>query len=71
MKITKCPNGRVSIDQSGYIRQVLERFGMTNSKPVSTPLVPGAHLVKATDSNDDDVDLKLYQGIVGSIMYAS
>jgi len=41
---------------------------MSNSKPVSTPLAPGAHFTK-TKTGHGDVDAKLYQGIVGSIMY--
>ena len=69
MRITRNPNGRISTDQSGYIHQVLEWYGMLNSKPVSTPLAPGACLIKATKLDDRDVDLKLYQGIVGSIMH--
>ena len=40
---------------------------MSNSKPVSTPLVPGARLAKVTGAGN--IDAKLYQGIVGSIMY--
>jgi len=41
---------------------------MSNSKPVSTPLALGGRLVRMTGSNGD-IDSKLYQGIVGSIMY--
>jgi len=66
MRITRTSGG-ISIDQGGYVRQVLERYGMSNSKPVSTPLAPGARLAKAMEAGD--VDAKLYQGIVGSIMY--
>jgi len=69
MKIARTSDGRISIDQGGYIRQVLERYGMSNSKPVSTPLAPGACLTKATRAHHGDVDAKLYQGVVGSIMY--
>ena len=69
MRITRTPDGGISIDQNGYIRQILERFGMEASKPMSTPLAPGARLVK-TDLDDGDTDLKLYQGMVGSKMYA-
>jgi len=36
---------------------------------MSTPLAPGARLVKTTKLDYGNVDLKLYQGIVGSIMY--
>jgi len=69
MRITRDPsNGSISIDQTAYIRSILERFGMEASKPVSTPLATGSRLVKATD-DDSNIDLKLYQGIVGSIMY--
>ena len=68
MRIMRNPDGKISIDQSGYICQVLERYGMSNSKPVSTPLAPGARLAKAGDLGND-VDSKLCQGIVGSIVY--
>ena len=30
--------GRLWLSQGGYVRKVLERFGMDNAKPVSTPL---------------------------------
>jgi len=62
-------NGSISIDQTAYIRSILERYGIEASKPVSMPLAAGARLVKAVDGNGD-VDLKLYQGMIGSIMNA-
>ena len=31
--------GRLWLSQSGYVRKMLERFGMENAKLVSTPLV--------------------------------
>ena len=52
MKITRTGD-RISIDQSSYIRQILERYGMSNSNPVSTPLAPGARLVRMTGPNGD------------------
>jgi len=64
MRITRTSDGGISIDQNSYIRQILERFGMEASKPVSTPLAPGAGLIKA-DLNNGDTDLKLYQRMVG------
>jgi len=36
---------------------------------MSTPLAPGACLIKVTQSNHGQMDLKLYQGMVGLIMY--
>ena len=43
---------------------------MWDSRLVLTPLPTGALLVKGTESNHGDVDLKLYQGMAGSVMYA-
>ena len=41
-------NKRLTIDQSGYVKDVLERFGMADANPHHTPLPAGAdmHLVK-------------------------
>ena len=41
---------RIQLAQSGYTRQILERFDMESSKPMSTPLATGTKLIKATDS---------------------
>ena len=59
----------IHISQSGYNRTILERYGMQNSKPASTPLSTSARLVKATIM-DVLTDQKEYQSIVGSLMYA-
>jgi hypothetical protein len=59
----------IHINQSGYNRTILERYGMQNSKPASTPLATSARLVKATIT-DILTDQRGYQSIVGSIMYA-
>ena len=62
--------GTLSIDQRGYLEGVLKRFGMDECKPVSTPLEAGKNLTK-TDENDEGVDTKRYQEIVGSLIYAA
>ena len=59
----------IHINQSGYNRTILERYGMQNSKSASTPLSTSARLVKATIM-DVLTDQKEYQSIVGSLMYA-
>ena len=48
---------------------ILERFGMQEAKPASTPIATGTKLVKFKD-NDEIMDQKLYQSIIGSEMYA-
>ena len=62
-------NKLIHINQSGYNRTILERFGMTNSKTANTPLPNGARLTKATIT-DVLTDQKEYQRMVGSLMYA-
>ena len=60
---------QLHINQSGYINSILERFGMEDSKPAPTPIATGTTLYKAMDG-DALVDLKPYQSLVGSQMYA-
>ncbi len=47
------PNKCLEIDQSQYLRGVLQRFGMADANPNPTPLPSGAdvHLVKNTTSH--------------------
>src|SRR5271154_2022133 len=56
------------ISQPGYIRTILNRYGMQDSKPANTPLPTGVRLAKAA-TTDILTDRKDYQSIVGSIMY--
>src|SRR5271155_3881687 len=58
----------IHISQPGYIRTILERFGMQDSKPANTPLSSGARLTKAK-ATDTLMDQREYQSMVGSIMY--
>jgi hypothetical protein len=43
-------------------------MGMTDCKPVKTPVDPDSHLVKATEE-EVGVDQQVYQSMVGSLMY--
>lgn len=52
--------------QSGYINELLNRFRMIESKPVCTPIVPGAKLIKNEDAQDDNLP---YRELVGSLTY--
>ena len=63
--------GVVSINQTQYVSKVLARYGMSDCKPVSTPLPENLHLELATD--DDDVKQASsfpYLEAIGSLMYA-
>lgn len=57
----------IFISQGKYAKEILERFGMDNSKPVDNPVVPGYKLCKK--GSGDEVDATLYKQMVGSLMY--
>lgn len=67
--------GIISIDQSSYIAEILERFGMENSHPVSSPLDTNVTMSKAMcPANDVEKGAMFdipYQEAVGSLMYAA
>lgn len=39
LEIKREHDGSVSVSQTAYTNKILERFGMSNCKPVSTPIV--------------------------------
>jgi hypothetical protein len=61
---------RLEIDQSGYLSDVLEHFGMADASPHNTPLPTGAdeHL-KKFDGQASASDIKHYQSLIGSLLY--
>ena len=58
------------IGQPAYTEKVLHRFDMHNSKPVGSPVNPDVKL-SACENPDDVYDQKLYQAVVGSLLYLS
>ena len=57
----------IIICQSKYIRELLKRFKMETSKCINTPMSLSCKLDK--DENGKSVDLKLYRGMIGSLLY--
>jgi hypothetical protein len=53
LQITQRPDG-IFIYQGKYLREMLKRFQMEDSKPVGTPMVTGCKLSKDNDSPDVD-----------------
>jgi len=68
--IQKPETGQLWIGQSAYVKGILEKFGMDNSKPISTPVDVSARLVKARD-DDEKIDQTQYQSAVGSLLFLS
>lgn len=63
-------DGSITLGQRGYTDKILERFGMTESKPVSSPLEPNSSLRKG-EVEDELPDKTNYQCMIGCLMYAS
>ncbi|CAI7852387.1 unnamed protein product [Closterium sp. NIES-54] len=59
----------ISLSQSFYIQSILERFEMSQAKPVSTPL-PANHQLTALAIPAPSSELRPYPEHVGSLMYA-
>lgn len=65
--------GTLKLIHSSYIKKVLDKFNLTNVKPMKIPLVVQFKLSKKQLSNDDD-ELKImsrvpYASMIGSLMY--
>jgi hypothetical protein len=67
------PNRRLCISQSQFISNLLQEHGLSNSKPVSTPLNPGTRLSTSMCPQNDAEALEMqqhpYNSVVGSLMY--
>jgi hypothetical protein len=57
----------IFISQEEYLKEMLKRFHMEYSSPVSTPMVVGCKLSK--DDISLEVDQRPYRSIIGSIWY--
>ena len=64
--------GTLTISQEAYSRSILERFGMSECKPVNTPgYGPELFNQQPDEALLDEEEKKRYQGIVGCLMYVS
>ena len=70
VKIVYLRKKKIWIGQQTYSIEILKKFQMENSKPVSTPTEPGTKLIKASKESQL-VDQETYQSAVGSLLYLS
>ena len=66
LQIQQSKNG-IYITQSKYIKEMLKKFGMEDSKLVGTPMCTGLKLTKDDDSKE--VDQTLYRSMIGKLQY--
>lgn len=59
----------ISICQAAYVKDVLERFGMQDAKPASTPLDPGTKLEISTGEPSPEEERLPYRELIGALMY--
>jgi hypothetical protein len=57
----------IFLHQTKYVNDLLSRFGMSDTSPVSTPL-PVGHGIDM-DAQGPSVDPTLYRSMIGSLMY--
>lgn len=74
MRITRGENF-IALDQELYIQNILEKFGMENAKPVTTPMNASEKISKndCATTNEDIQNMQNipYQEAVGCLMYLS
>ena len=62
--------GKISLRQTTYLKKILERFQMTDCKPVSIPMNPGvANSLLPSEHQADRATIKWYQSAIGSLMW--
>eukprot|EP00253_Pinus_taeda_P030746 PITA_30746 len=60
-------HGEIYMGQGKYIIKLLHKFGMMDSKPMTTPMTTNLKKLRSSDSSL--VDPTSYQKLVGSLMY--
>ena len=59
----------IFISQTKYIKDMLKKFKMEDSKPVSTHMVIGCNLIK--DDESLEVDHTMFRSMIGSLIYVT
>nr|GEV49747.1 copia protein [Tanacetum cinerariifolium] len=57
----------IFFNQSKYIKKMLKKFGLEDSKPIKTPMSSETKLTR--DEDGESVDDTRYLGIIGSLLY--
>ena len=70
MKIQLDKTGDIWIGQPAYAESLLQKFGMSEAKPVSTPVDTSIKFIQATE-DEKCIDQQVYQSAIGSLLYLS
>ncbi|WVZ83822.1 hypothetical protein U9M48_030921 [Paspalum notatum var. saurae] len=66
LQIKQGPEG-IFVHKAKYTRDILKKFDMSNSKPMTTPMSTNTAL--DADHDGEAVDQKEFRGMIGSLMY--
>ena len=66
LQIKQLKNGTF-VSQGKYIKDMIKKFGMIDSKVISTPMGTNGNL--DSDASGNMVDQKLYWSMIGSLLY--
>ncbi len=71
MRILRNRKDRIlTIDQSAYLENIIQKYGMEDCRPIATPMEAGKSVTALSDE-EEVVDIHTYQSVVGSLIYAS
>ena len=59
---------KIFLDQTDYLKKVVERFGMSNARGATTPL-PTSYVPVESKDKCSDAFRTTYQSIIGSLLY--
>jgi hypothetical protein len=68
LQIKQLNNGTF-VSQGKYIKDMIKKFGMDEAKSIHTPMGNNGHL--DLDTSGDMVNQKLYQSMIGSLLYVT
>ena len=68
LQIKQLKNGTF-VSQGKYIKDMIKKFGMNDSKAISTPMGTNDNL--DSDVSGNMVDQKLYRSMIGSLLYVT
>jgi hypothetical protein len=59
----------ILLSQEKYTMEILKKFGMTDCKPMPTPMVMNLKKLSKNSSASAEIDPHLYRQLIGSLMY--
>jgi Reverse transcriptase (RNA-dependent DNA polymerase) len=59
--------GKIFVSQIKYVKELLKRFGVTDSKPSKTLMM--TNTIIDSDASNKEVDITQYRTMIGSLLY--